>query len=230
MKDFNKLTNEEINKLTSEDLEKYVRIGLMNEGIKIPREPENLALEEVEKPDIKMYSVTNVSGFFLNREDAEAVAEKLNAAIENMCRNDYGEYKTVKPYFHSYEDKTFSVKEEQGYSPELYKKISHKLESNRRIKETYEKDRKRYEQEVEAAQTVKDEIYEKYDKVTSKFRELEKYRDLFKEYLDLADKDKVKAMKFFKKAYTIGADEEHYILNGKLPVHSEAAEDKDASK
>ena len=84
MKDFDKLTNEEIRLLTDEQIAIYKKLKWAENGIKFPVKPNEPECVEEDKPDLTAYYISELGDnvLFLSLEEAMLVTElcSLNPA------------------------------------------------------------------------------------------------------------------------------------------------------
>lgn len=220
MKDFNKLTNEEIYNLTEEQILVYKKLLWAENGIKFPVKPNEPEAVEVEQPDLTIYRIRELgdSICFISIEEAKKMIDFISS-LKTYGHTDY-ESKVgynilfVKPGFENHYGKDpLGIVSEQVYSKELFNSMATNLQTIRRMKEQYEKDRSEYDKALSAATELTVDIDDKILSVRELFRKrfflLQKFRD---DYLPLADNNEEVAIRFLCKAYTVSEDDKNYIL------------------
>ena len=220
MKDFEKLTDEEIYNLTEEQILVYKKLLWAENGIQFPVKPNEPEAVEVEQPDLTIYRIRELgdSICFLSIEEAKKMVD-LISSLKTYGHTDYESkvgYKTlfVKPGFaNHYGQDPLGIVSEQVYSRELFNSMATNLQTIRRMKEQYEKDCSEYNKVLSTATELTVDMDDKILSVRELFRKrfflLSKFRD---DYLPLAENNEEVAIRFLCKAYTVSEDDKNYIL------------------
>ena len=220
MKDFEKLTNEEIYNLTEEQILVYKKLLWAEHGIKFPVKPNEPETVEVEQPDLTIYQIRELGDTicFLSIEEAKMMVD-LISNLKTYGHIDYDSkvgYNTlfVKPGFaNHYGQDPLGIVSKQVYSKELFNSMATNLQTIRRMKEQYEKDRSEYNKALSTATELTVDIDDKILLVRELFEKrsflLSKFRD---DYLPLAENNEEVAIRFLCKAYTVSEDDKNYIL------------------
>lgn len=218
MKDWNKLTIEELAALTDKQVEFYKKLMYAQEGIVFPEKPNEVEAINIPK-DLTVYYINNVgncySGIcFTSLEEAQKVVELLRQCktlghIENKS-DKYYEIGTPFDYYGNHYD--FNITTDEVYSKEKYNKVQETLATYKKLNEQYRKDKAAYEKASTAAIEVTEEFTNKLNeaKETMQHRNKMAYK-FYCDYLPLADGNKTVAMNFLKKAYTISDEDIAYI-------------------
>lgn len=220
MKDFEKLTDEEIYNLTEEQILVYKKLLWAENGIQFPVKPNEPEAVEVEQPDLTIYRIRELgdSICFLSIEEAKKMVD-LISSLKTYGHTGYESkvgYGTlfVNPGFaNHYGRDPLGIVSEQVYSKELFNSIATNLQTIRRMKEQYEKDLSEYDKVLSTATELTVDMDDKILSVRELFRKrfflLSKFRD---DYLPLAENNEEVAIRFLCKAYTISDDDKNYIL------------------
>ena len=218
MKDWNKLTYEELNNLSDEQIEFYKKLLYAQNGVRFPERPKEIDTVNIPK-DKTIYIVEHLgssySGIsFGSLEEAKKVVDVLKTCkslghIESKT-DKYFELGTPKDYYGKHID--FNIKTEEVYSKEKYLEVQETLNTYKKLREQYNKDKEEYDKIYSKAIEVTQEFIDKLEKA----RELISHRQrLFNkyyfDYLPLADNNSKIAMGFLKKAYTVSEEDEYYI-------------------
>ncbi|MBO4689391.1 MAG: hypothetical protein J5621_00805 [Paludibacteraceae bacterium] len=221
MKDFDKLTKEEIFNLTDEQIAIYKKLKWAENGIKFPVKPNEPECVEEEKPDLTVYFIRALSDnvFFLSLEEAKSVLEAV-ANAKTFGHSDYNsnvgynyqyfEQGTTKTYYGHAE---LGIESKRLYSKELYNQMSTNLQTNNRMRKQYEKDLSEYNEMLSRATELTAAMDEKILNVRDDFNRKQSLARKFREdYLPLAGNDEDVAMNFLAKAYTLSEEDKEYIL------------------
>lgn len=223
MKDFDKLTNEEISNLTDEQIAIYKKLCWAQHGIKFPIKPNEPECVEEEKPDLTAYYINELGQerLFLSLEEAKEVVSVLNKC-KSYGRQDYNRsvgysQKFFQPGFernyYGNEEKSLTIQSIQIYSKELFNSMVTNLQINNKLREQYQKDKSEYEKVLSTATELTAEMDEKILAVRSDFERKRSLTYKFREdYLPLAENNEEVAMNFLAKAYTLSEEDKEYIL------------------
>ena len=228
MKDFEKLTDQEVLNLTEVQISTYKRLRLAENGVKFipePKEPEKLE----EKPEKTVYRIEGINiGFgytggnvvFESLEEAQKVADALQNCMSIGSKQSNSKIGYSNYYFEPGLDRDYNgsikpltVVTEKIFSKEHFMEISTNLQTYNKLYEQYKKDSEEYQKMLTRATELTADITQRIldIKVAQQRKEslLAKMKD---DYLPLADGNKAIALNFMKKAYDISEDEEKYIL------------------
>lgn len=227
MKDFLKLTNEEVYNLTPADVSLYKKLALAQAGVKFPVEPKKPETEKVE-PDVMVYTIDGISDkwgglCFESIEDARDFALLLKKA-KGICyqRND-GSYDYSTKYlqkglpldWHGKEP-SMNISSETIFSKEKFESAKNRIKEYNKAMESYNKELEKYKKSLAEANEVTNFIDEKVEAVVEDFnRKIRLTRLFVYDYLPVAENNESIAMNFLEKAYTVSEDDKKYILDHK---------------
>lgn len=227
MKDFLKLTNEEVYNLTPADVSLYKKLALAQAGVKFPVKPKKPETEKVE-PDVMVYTIDGISDkwgglCFEGIEDARDFALFLKKA-KGICyqRND-GSYDYSTKYlqkglpldWHSKEP-SLNISSETIFSKEKFENAKNRIKEYNKAMESYNKELEKYKKSLAEANEVTNFIDEKVEAVVEDFnRKIRLTRLFVYDYLPVAENNESIAMNFLEKAYSVSDDDKNYILEHK---------------
>lgn len=220
MKEWQKLTDEELASLTEEQVEIYRKLIYAEKGIKFPIKPKEVIITDTPK-DLTVYSISNITSdwtngiLFTSLEEARTVAEILSKCkslghrkIENSEK--YFELGCPRDYAGNIMD--FTVSPEKTYSKEVFEQNKQKLINQQRLIGQYNEDKREYEDNLRLANEATEEFETKLEEARKTMSHREFLYDVFyTDYMPLSDQDT--ALKFLKKAYTVSDEDELYIIN-----------------
>lgn len=220
MKDFEKLTDEEIYNLTEEQILVYKKLLWAENGIQFPVKPNEPEAVEVEQPDLTIYRIRELgdSICFLSIEEAKKMVDlisNLKTYGHTNFESKVGYYTLfVQPGFANHYGKDpLGIVSEQVYSKELFSSMATNLQTNKMLKEQYEKDLKEYNNALSKATELVVDMDDKILSVREMFSRrnflIQKFRY---DYLPLAENNEEVAIRFLCKAYTVSEDDKNYIL------------------
>lgn len=225
MKDFNKLTNEEVYNLTEADINLYKKLALAENGVKFPVRPERPNSEKID-PDLTIFTIDGLTDrwnglCFRNMEDARTFVDLLIKSAPGICyksstysRDCY--LKEGLPATYDGKQPSLNICSEKIYSEEVYSRAKKGIEKSNAEKNAYDKAFAEYEKELAKANEVTAFIDEKVTFVNEDYnRKIHLTRLFVNDYLPIAENNEEMAMKFLKKAYEISEDDEKYILSHK---------------
>ena len=227
MKDFSKLTNEEVYNLTSSEISLYKKLALAQEGVKFPVEPKKPVTEKVE-PDVMVYTIDGISDkwgglCFESIEDARDFALFLKKA-KGICyqRND-GSYDYSTTYLQKGlpldwygKEPSLNISSEIVFSKEKFENTKNSIKEYNKAIEVYNKELEKYKKSLADANEVTNFIDEKVEAVVEDFNRKNRLTRLFVyDYLPVAENNESIAMEFLDKAYTVSEDDKKYILEHK---------------
>lgn len=215
MKQITEMTEQEILSLTDEQLENLIKYGMAEEGIKILDRPKEPKYFEVPAGDVIAYKVGGFDKLFIDQKDAQSASEFILSLKKNLREDSYGKHYSLK--FLTSDNYGFenigNVQPLKFYSRELIEKIEGNYSTNESLKKAYEKSLKEYNENYESAEFIREEIYDRFREVQDKYRNMEHLLNTYTGYLNIAEGNSEIAMNFLKKAYTVDAEAESYIVN-----------------
>lgn len=212
MKRLAEMTSEEVYELKSEDVKKELQMRLIENGLPIDildRKCEELKLKEPKEEEYA-YEVAPFGIHFDSQEKAKEVA--------NLIKKNGG-YETSFDYLDTKFYRQVHTRRE-GYSPIEIRmvRICDKEEAdrikkeNKSILEEYDK-LKTSDEDIKKANDIRDEIDLEIMRRANKYKNNMKLYDIFKEYIDLVDGDKEKAIKLMEVSYSFNDETKEYILD-----------------
>lgn len=225
MKDFNKLTNEEVYNLTEADINLYKKLALAENGVKFPVRPERPNSEKID-PDLTIFTIDGLTDrwhglCFRKMEDARAFVDLLLKSASGICykSSTYGQDCYLKiglPATFDGKQPSLNICSEKIYSEEVYSRAKKGIEKFNAEKNAYDKAFAEYEKELAKANEVTAFIDDKVTFVNEDYnRKIRLTRLFVNDYLPVAENNEEMAMKFLKKAYEVSEDDEKYILSHK---------------
>ena len=225
MKDFNKLTNEEVYNLTEADINLYKKLALAENGVKFPVCPECPNSEKID-PDLTIFTIDGITDrwhglCFREVEDARSFVDLLIKSAPGICykSSTYGQDCYLKeglPATFDGKQPSLNICSEKIYSEEVYSRAKKGIEKFNAEKNAYDKAFAEYEKELYKANEVTAFIDEKVTFVNEDYnRKIHLTRLFVNDYLPIAENNEEMAMKFLKKAYDVSEDDEKYILSHK---------------
>lgn len=220
MKDWNKLTTEELATLTDKQVEFYKKLICAQNGIEIPVEPKEVNVPIFPK-DIIVYRIDNLSNDIYFKSLKEAVS--VSNLLKQCCSIGHYEYErsysdryfvegTPKDYTGN--NKEFTISAEDMYSRERFFEIQEHLKTANELQEKYYTDKKTY---IELSNKVDEAIKDFVDKLeyarnTIAFRNKLTFK-YYNEYLPLAENNKDIAMGFLEKVYVLSDEDKDFVLS-----------------
>ena len=225
MKDFNKLTNEEVYNLTDADINLYKKLALAENGVKFPVRPERPNSEKID-PDLTIFTIDGLTDrwhglCFRKVEDARTFVDLLIKSASGICykSSTYGQDCYLKkglPATYDGKRPSLNICSEKIYSEEVYSRAKKGIEKFNAEKNAYDKAFAEYEKELAKANEVTAFIDDKVTFVNEDYnRKIRLTRLFVNDYLPVAENNEEMAMKFLKKAYEVSEDDEKYILSHK---------------
>lgn len=225
MKDFNKLTNEEVYNLTDADINLYKKLALAENGVKFPVRPERPNSEKID-PDLTIFTIDGLTDrwhglCFRKVEDARTFVDLLLKSASGICykSSTYGQdcyLKNGLPATYDGKQPSLNICSEKIYSEEVYSRAKKGIEKFNAEKNAYDKAFAEYEKELAKANEVTAFIDDKVTFVNEDYnRKIRLTRLFVNDYLPVAENNEEMAMKFLKKAYEVSEDDEKYILSHK---------------
>lgn len=225
MKDFNKLTNEEVYNLTEVDINLYKKLALAENGVKFPVRPERPNSEKID-PDLTIFTIDGLTDrwhglCFRKIEDARTFVDLLVKSAPGICykSSTYGQDCYLKeglPATYDGKQPSLNICSEKIYSEEVYSRAKKGIEKFNAEKNAYDRALAEYNEELAKANEVTAFIDEKVTFVNEDYnRKIHLTRLFVNDYLPIAENNEEMAMKFLKKAYEVSEDDEKYILSHK---------------
>lgn len=212
MKRLAEMTSKEVYELKSEDVKKELQMRLIENGLPIDildRKCEELKLKEPETEEYA-YEITPFGIHFDSREKAKEVADLIR-------KN--GGYETSWDYLNTKSYTQVHTREGGCSNVEIRMvricdkgEVDRIKKENKSILEEYNK-LKTSDEDVERANNIKDEIDLEIMGKANKYKNNMGLYDIFKEYMDLVDGDKEKAIKLMEVSYTFNDETKDYILD-----------------
>lgn len=220
MKKINELSDKEILALTSEQLDKMVKLEMAEKGIKILEKPQLKELKPVPEKTEVAYNVSGVSYPLKNKEQAEKLAKVLEEVKSSFVNTSYvgSDYATkyIKEMETSSKEYLGKITEELYYSRTQITSIKEVIDENKAIKEAYDAELSEYNSAYDEAAYIREDIYNRRQEVVDKYYRLDNLKTHYEQYLKLADGNAKTAMKFLKNAFTVDAEAEKYVVDGKV--------------
>ena len=227
MKEFSKLTNEEVYNLTPSDIDLYKKLALAQEGVKFPVEPKKPETEKVE-PDVMVYTIDGISEkwgglCFESIEDARDFVVLIKKAKGICCQRNDGSYDYSTKYlqkglpldWHGKEP-SLNISSETIFSKEKFENAKNRIKEYNKAMESYNKELEKYKKSLAEANEVTNFIDEKVEAVVEDFNRKNRLTRLFVyDYLPVAENNESIAMNFLEKAYNVSEDDKKYILEHK---------------
>lgn len=222
VKDWQKLSEEELANLSEKEVEFYKKLLYAQEGIEFPEKPKEIDSINVQ-PDKIVYVVSFLNGIcFEELGEAKAVIETLKKCktLGHINRKDwsnetYFELGTPVDYYGNHEN--INVTTKNCYSKESYLKSEETLNIYDRLRKKYEQDKNNYEEVLKKAIEITEDFTNKLEDARENIARRKKLSiKYYLEYLPLADNNEEIAMGFMKKAYTISKEDEEYIKTYKI--------------
>lgn len=225
MKDFNKLTNEEVYNLTEADINLYKKLALAENGVKFPVRPERPNSEKID-PDLTIFTIDCLTDrwhglCFRKMEDARTFVDLLIKSAPGLYykSSTYGQDCYLKeglPSTFDGKQPSLNICSEKIYSEEVYSRAKKGIEKFNAEKNAYDKAFAEYKEELAKANEVTAFIDDKVTFVNEDYnRKIRLTRLFVNDYLPVAENNEEMAMKFLKKAYEVSEDDEKYILSHK---------------
>lgn len=227
MKEFSKLTNEEIYNLTSSDIDLYKKLALAQDGVKFPVEPKKPENEKVE-PDMTVYTIDGISDkwgglCFEGIEDARDFVVLLKKAKGICYKTNDGSFSYSINYLQrglplDWQGKkpSLNISSELIFSKEKFESEKNRIKGFNKAMESYNQELEKYKKALAEANEVTNFIDEKVEEVVEDFNRKSRLTRLFVyDYLPVAENNESIAMKFLEKAYNVSEDDKKYILEHK---------------
>ena len=222
VKDWQKLSEEELANLSEKEVEFYKKLLYAQEGIEFPEKPKEIDSINIQ-PDKTVYMVSFLDDiYFEELGEAKVVIETLKKCKtlghinkKDWSKETYFELGTPIDYYGNH--KTIDVTTKNCYSKESYLKSEETINTYDRLRKKYEQDKNNYERVLEKAIKITEDFTNKLEdareNIARRKRLSSKY---YLEYLPLADNNEEIAMGFMKKAYIISEEDEKYIKTHKI--------------
>jgi hypothetical protein len=215
VKNLNELSDQEILELSDPQIEKIIQYKMAEEGIKLFKKPIEPEYEEEKEKDLVFWKIDGLSFLFANQEDAVTIAEQLLLKQKNMFTDTWDSstpksLETDRDYSGNVRER-FHISNVMYYSQERHAEATITVKQNKKAKETYDKLLKEYEEAYEASQYIRDEVWNKVFEIRDKYTNFDRLKNLFSQYLELAEKNEEIAWNFLKKAEIVDEEAENFI-------------------
>lgn len=227
MKDWTKLTEEELASLDNKQVETYKKLLYAENGIKLlekPCEPEQLK----EPCDMTIYYVKGISSSygdnwgFASLDEAKDFIEYLkkckslgHTESNDKCgyNNKYFEPGLKETYGWYDKESPFTIITKEVYSKEKFLQMQSQMVAYENLKKVYDKDKKEWDANHTAAIEVTKDFYDALNEARNNIRRKKMLTNMFyNDYLPVAESNEDMAMTFLRKAYpTITDADEQYI-------------------
>ncbi len=227
MKDFSKLTNEEVYNLTPSDIDMYKKLALAQEGVRFPVEPKKPENENVE-PDIMVYTIDGISDkwgglCFESIEDARDFVVLIKKAKGICCKTNNGSFSYSTNYLQKGlpldwqgKEPSLNISSELIFSKEKFESAKNSIKEYNKAMESYNQAFEKYKKSLAEANDVTNFIDERVEAVVEDFnRKIRLTRLFVYDYLPVAENNESIAMNFLEKAYSVSDDDKKYILEHK---------------
>lgn len=224
MKDWEKLTQQELADLTEEKAEFYKKLLCAEAGVKImakPNEPEELK----EPCDMTVYVIKGISSgwgdekcVFADMADAQKMVELLKSSRSlgrtvSNSETGWNNKKFIPGLKEEYRESPFTITPVEVYSEEKYMELKSRMSLYTKLKEQYDKDFKEYQENIKKEEAATSDFIEAYTNAKAIMSRRKSLAEKFvNDYLPIADGSRDIAMAFMKKAYSISEDDEKFII------------------
>lgn len=218
MKNWTELTDYELAALEDKEIDKIRQLILAEEGIPIVVNEPVKSEMETPKKDLTIYVIKGISGSIAFTDINEAIEV---VEIFKRCKtigllrygSKYNYFAEGSELSYNGEHSEITIESQGVYSKELERSIRNKYDDCMIQKENYEVELSNYNELLAAQEKATKDFYNALDKARETVQRRENLKHQFQDiYLVLAENNKEIAMKFLKKAYTISAEDEYYIL------------------
>lgn len=194
MKNINQMTDQEVLALTTDDLNNLITIRYAEEGVKLLEAPKPVEKKDYQG-DSEFYEIHQI--YFKTYEEAEILKAAMKSGFKQkyLGRNYsmYG-FETVSEYDLNIDTKFL-------FSEEYARTIGKEKEAYEKMQEVYTKAKEEYDTNYNAAEWIREEVWNKFNEVQAKHRRLEDLKAKYVQYLSLAENNPEIALKFLVKAY-----------------------------
>lgn len=210
MKPFEELTRDELANLTEEQIKKYMLLAKAEAGVKIIEQPTPPPGVSVVASDV--YFETSQFGIkSRDRALIQEIADFINARVDRLVKTDYDwrrgyEYTSLEPF-----GTVLGVDPKRAFTPSELSLVDEQLASLKGRKDAYEKRKKEYEAERAKSDEIQNEIWSKVNEATAEWHRVSEMKRRFQEYLELAEGDREKAIRFFEKANYLMPEEKDEV-------------------
>lgn len=184
--------------LTSEEIEKLIDLKCAEEGVRLlpPMPTAPVAIEA--KPDVKAYVAGGV--IFVDQENAQAVADRINASMPHETYYLLGPHKWSGPQGVKPSEGETTVREELHWSAENYDEHATAITTYEKEKKDFDEQTREYDRVRDARSTISEEVWSTYHRAIEDKRVKERMLVEFEEYVKLTDGNREAAFKFMAKA------------------------------
>lgn len=223
MKDWDKLTIEELAALTDKQIETYKKLLYAQNGIAFPVEPKEPNAINIPK-DKTVYRINLVGPdiLFADFEEAVRVSNFLKNC-KSVCHlkytNNWQNRYIVKgtPRDYNNNNQEFRIEAEEAYSEKKFLEVQENLNTINKLNEQYTKDKAEYDKTLKQAIDVTQDFLDKLDEARNIMARRNSLTfKYYNEYLPLAENNKDIAMSFLEKAYSLSDEDKEFILSHKV--------------
>lgn len=221
MKDWNKLTVEELAALTDAEVETYKKLLYAQNGIEFPEEPKEI--DDTYIPcDMTVYYVQNIGSSwggicFSSLEEAKHVADVVREckSLGHISHKDGGNiFEPGTETEWNGKRKDFSITTDEAYSKKRFSEVQETLSTYAKLREQYDKDKKAYDSLYSKAIEVTEEFMERLNNARERIKKRKRLAEKYwLDYMPLAENNSEIAMNFLKKAYIVNEEDEAYVKN-----------------
>lgn len=218
MKEWQKLTDEELASLTEEQVEQYEKLLLCQNGIKMLERPEE-PIKPVFEKDCEVYLIKGLSislGFTDIKEALETVEflKSKKTLGKLQYTSDIIIFKLGPDTDYNNNSLEIGLESSKVYSEKEAYNIKVTLNDYKIAKAEYDEKYRTYCEVQEQAEKVTEPFFAAHSDAINIMNKRIEYTNLFyRDYLPLAEGNVTTAMNFLKKAYCISEEDEKYILN-----------------
>ena len=216
MKKINEMTEQEILALTMDDVTMLAKQALMEENVKLVKEPTLPELQKVPKGDVLYYYICLPGDIvFTDMNEAIAVADVLRkcSTLHTRSRNWSMDGRCYCVASVSDDTNISNVESDWGYSESAYASITDILESNTKKRDQFDIEMDEFKDFEFKVEAKKSEIMPIVYKTIDKYNRLKSLcEDYLECYLPTAGNDPETAMKFMTLAYGLTEEEKKYII------------------
>ena len=227
MKEFSKLTDEEVYKLSTDDIIMYKKLAMAENGIKFPVKPKKPENEKI-NPDLSVFTIEGISDkwnglCFEQMEDARDFVMQIAKAkgmgymkSSGMCGYSTVFFERGLPLNWQNKEPSLNICEERIFSKEKYEKAKKSIKEYNDAIDSYNKKLIEYEEIKKSAEKVTKKIDERVVNVYEDFsKKISLTRIFVHDYLPIAENNEDIAMNFLIRAYSVSEDDMKYILEHK---------------
>jgi hypothetical protein len=216
------LNEQEILALTDEQIEKFVKLRMAEEGIKIIQVPVEPKYTKLPAPAVPAHSINGVSYPVTDKGAADRISAAIKKEAAYFTYTDYDYRASDIKYLNggSFEG-IGSIDTRMYYTKSQGAELKEVARKNKELEDAYNAELREYTDNREQATEIRKEIEGIVENVRSKYRMFDRLLASFKEYLTLADGNSEIAWKFLHKAYSVSPEAAQYIEENTREVDAE---------